>query len=110
MSTEKILLTSLIFIAFIGFTNEFHKKISKLNEKERIEFFENYLVKNGDVCDVQETFLQGYNKTDDGYFWNVKCKRGESLALYILPDGNVRILECSILAQLDLNCFEKLED
>lgn len=110
MFIKKLSLIALIFISSSAFGNEFHQKINNLSEKERVEFFENYLQKNGDTCGVQSTFLMGYNKTDDGYFWNVKCKKGEDLALYILPNSDVRILECSVLKQLGLNCFVKLKD
>ena len=100
----------LLLIAPLLHANEYHEKILKMSEKEKVVFFEEYLRLSGKECRVQKPFLQGHHVGEDGYFWNVRCKRGEDLAIYLQPNGNSRILECSILAQLGLNCFIKLED
>jgi len=114
MFKKYVLFTVLIFLTFVVFGNDYHKKINNLSEKERIEFFDNYLKRNADQisdrfddCEVQQTFLQGYDKNSDGYFWNVKCKRGEDLGLFVLPNNVIQILECSILAEAGLTCFVK---
>ena len=86
-----------------------HDMIMKLSEKERVEFFNSYIVYRGGVCDASKTFYQGKIENEEEYFWNVKCKKGEDQAFYIDVNDNMKMMPCSVLKILTkVSCFKKL--
>jgi hypothetical protein len=62
-------------------------------------------------CVGNRVFYQGMDKERDA-FWSVGCKNGRSYQVELRPDstGSGKILECSFLKRVGLNCFVKLKD
>jgi hypothetical protein len=92
----------------------FNKKIDynlkNLSEGRQKEMLTELLYKSGKDCGkATKVFLQGYDK-DGATYWNVACSNGESYGVQIPfnPVKNTRILECSVMRALDIDCFEKL--
>jgi len=92
-----------------------HKKninysLTAISEVRQKEVLSELLHKSGKACGkATKVFLQGKNR-DGATYWNVSCSNGQSYAIQIPvnPLKNTRILECSIMRALDINCFEKL--
>ena len=103
----------LVFIFLLSpmfvLANTSQDMIMKLSEKERIEFFNSYIVYRGGVCDASKTFYQGKIKNEEEFFWNVKCNKGEDQAFYIDVNDNMRMMPCSVMKMLTkVSCFKRL--
>ena len=103
----------LVFIFLLSpmfvLANTSQDMIMKLSEKERIEFFNSYIVYRGGVCDASKTFYQGKIKNEEEFFWNVKCNKGEDQAFYIDVNDNMRMMPCSVMKMLtEVSCFKSL--
>ena len=103
----------LVFIFLLSpmfvLANTSQDMIMKLSEKERIEFFNSYIVYRGGVCDASKTFYQGKIKNEEEFFWNVKCNKGEDQAFYIDVNDNMRMMPCSVMKMLtEVSCFKRL--
>lgn len=106
---KKIVLIFLLLPLF-ALAESSQDMIMKLSEKERIEFFNSYIVYRGGVCDVSKTFFQGRLDDKEEYLWNVKCNKGEDQAFYIDVDDVMRMMPCSMFTILtELKCFKKLD-
>ncbi len=105
---KKLVFIFLLFPMFV-LANTSQDMIMKLSEKERIEFFNSYIVYRGGVCDASKTFYQGKIKNEEEFFWNVKCNKGEDQAFYIDVNDNMRMMPCSVMKMLtEVSCFKRL--
>ena len=106
---KKLVLIFLLLPLF-AFANSSQDMLMKLSEKERIEFFNSYIVYRGGVCDASKTFYQGKIKDEEEYFWNVKCNKGEDQAFYIDVHDNMKMMPCSVMKILtEVSCFKRLD-
>jgi len=64
----------------------------------------------GDGCVGTRAFYMGQDK-EHGAYWSVGCTNGLGYQVEIDPDaaGHTRVVDCSILKAIRVNCFEKLE-
>lgn len=105
------------FIAIIAFgslasANDVSKRIESKSSSEKAEIFTNLLHQSGEGCGkVTRTFLQGYDK-DDAAYWNVSCNNGQSYNVQVPanPSANTKIMECSIMKSIGVECFKKFSN
>jgi hypothetical protein len=67
---------------------------------------------SGKACGkATRTFLQGYDKEDAAY-WNVACENGRSYCFQVPADpaANTRILDCSFMKSIGVECFKKFNN
>jgi len=55
--------------------------------------------------------MQGYDK-DDAAYWNVSCNNGQSYNVQVPanPSAKTRIMECSIMKAIGVECFKKFSN
>ena len=83
--------------------------LKMFSENSQKELLSEILHKSGKGCGkATRVFLQLKDK--DVTYWNISCSNSQSYAIQIPtnPSENTRILECSIMRALNINCFEKL--
>ncbi len=80
-----------------------------ISEGKQKEVLSEILNKSGYGCGTaSKVLLQGEDR-DGAVYWNISCSNGQSYSIQIPPNPqeNTRILECSIMRVLGINCFEK---
>ncbi len=93
--------------------NSFHDQVKRKSEKERAEFFNEYLIQNGEKCaNVNRVYFQGVDTKRGIAYWNVDCGNDNSYAISIKDDknGTITIMGCAFLKALNLECFKSLEN
>ena len=92
--------------------NEVSKILESKPSSERASILANILHKSGKGCGkATKTFLQGYDKEDAAY-WNVSCNNGQSYNVKVPanPSAKTRIMECSIMKAIGVECFKKFRN
>jgi len=111
---NKITLTiiSLLFVVAQPVSaNDISKLLESKSSSERSIILANLLHQSGKSCDkATQTFLQGVD-SDDAAYWNVFCSNGQSYNIQVPSNPSVQpgILECSIMKDIGVECFKKLE-
>ena len=105
-SETKTDLKSVEHIASTG--NPAHDLLVTHKESEQA-FLLGKIVQEG--CSGNRAFYMGMDKEHDA-FWSVGCTNGQSYEVEVHPDstGSGKVLECSFLKLVHINCFEKLSD
>ncbi len=65
-----------------------------------------------DDCVGDRAFYMGMDKRDHSAQWSVGCTNGKSYGVMIHADakGSSRIIDCSALKLIHIDCFAKLSD
>lgn len=92
--------------------NDVSKLIESKTSSERASILANLLHQSGKGCGkANKTFLQGYDK-DNAAYWNVSCNNGQSYNIQVpeSPSAKTRIMECSIMKAIGIECFTKFSN
>jgi len=105
------------FIALVSFSlsvaaNDVSKLLESKSSSERASILANLLHQSGKGCGkATRTFLQGYDK-DNAAYWNVSCNNGQSYNVQVPanPSAKTRIMECSIMKAIGVECYKKFSN
>jgi hypothetical protein len=108
-------LFSFIVLVLFGLpasANDVSKLLESKSSSERASILSNLLHQSGKGCGkATRTFLQGYDK-DNAAYWNVSCNNGQSYNVQVPedPSAKTRIMECSIMKAIGVECFKKFSN
>ena len=87
--------------------NQAHAKLLKQSEANRAVVLQRLLTASGEKCAAAtRTYHQGMNGRDA--FWNVQCSGGQSYSILVSQDGSTKILACSVMKTVGVDCFKPL--
>ena len=89
--------------------NVANDRLLALTEREQA-FFLGTVVNEG--CVGNRAFYRGIWPKDRSAYWSVGCTNGASYGVKLAADavGSTKIVECSVLKAVGINCFEKIKD
>jgi hypothetical protein len=104
-----LLIAWFLFPAMAG-ANEGHNVLMSMKPDQRTRALGQTLNASGKACTATTSFFQGFDR-DRAAYWNVACSNGVAYNIQITDDkeGKTRILECSIMKAIGVECFKKLK-
>jgi len=106
-----LMLVFVVVVASDAFANEAHNLLMQMSPHKRSQTLAHLLAASGKDCDQAiRSFFQGFDK-DKAPYWNVECSKGTEYNIQIIDDnlGSTRILECSVMKALGIECFKKFK-
>lgn len=92
-------------------TNKAHSILVKMAESERARNL-GLVVDGGEnsCIGASKSYFQGFDENNAAY-WNITCSDGARYGVQIAADsgGSSRVMECSLLAYLDIECYKRLD-
>lgn len=111
MKAFLILITLAVYCS-AAYANDVSKILESKSASSRAEVLANLIHQSGKGCGkATRTFLQGYDK-DNAAYWNISCSNGRSYNIQVPsePSAKTRILECSVMKAIGVECFEKFSN
>lgn len=107
---RNIFLIALALFTMPVMANDGHNLLMSMKLEERTKALGKTLNASGKACTATTSFFQGFDR-DRAAYWNVACSNGVAYNIQIADDreGKTRILECSILKAIGVECFKKLK-
>lgn len=105
---KKIFL-SLILIAPLVSSNEYHESLMKMTSEEKRNFWTNFMKINNEDCTPTTIKFLAVTKYDNGSQWSIGCRTSkqsnkDGLWVNLKPDGTSKIMECKYLEQMGGTC------
>ena len=102
-------LISILFLSPLIFSNEYHDSLMNMSKEEQRKFWTGFMQKAGEDCLPTKIKFLAVTNYDGGSQWSIGCKTNTpankgGLWVNLKPNGDSKILECSLLKDLGGSC------